>query len=336
MPLYLSHFWGHLEINQTKSSQGFCMYLAGPVWVMWHDGAAAHYNPWACLVCCMSWYNGVLAEERGWPKEGDQAHDDEWEPWPLLYITASGREFYFDYFESNNREMNQNTALRCNARSQNKTSTETSAQYKPVLLTTVIYLCFSSTRAKAGVSKPWLQEGQGVFKPAWWLGSVAVLCGRMFLVRGGFPSRQVGGGGSSNNNTSDHSEWTNKAIGVRYGIGSCLVTATISVIAQRSFVLSLPGLSPSSCWVSLPNYIRSIQLAVPKGPWYGGIKVKLFLYAFQRFPCTALCPQCHLRCVAASLTPLSDIVSPRFVYSFQPAQSRDWLNLHIFVLIMWD
>lgn len=74
------------------------------------------------------------------------AQDDEREPWPLLYFRASGREFeiFFNYysFESNNREKKQTMALRCNARSQNKTGTETSARHEPVLLTAAIYLWF--------------------------------------------------------------------------------------------------------------------------------------------------------------------------------------------------
>lgn len=99
--------------------------------------------------------------------------------------------------------------------------------------------------------------------------------------------------------------------------------ATISVIVQWSFLPSQPQLSISSRWVFLPNYISSIQLTVPKGPCCGGIQVKLMLYAFQLFPCKTLCLQCCLLCVAALLAPLSDIVSPWFVYSLQPAPSRD-------------
>lgn len=66
--------------------------------------------------------------------------------------------------------MKQTTAPRRNARSQNKR--EISAQYKMILLhltsPLLSFICgFFQLVKKAGVSKLRLQEGQGVFKPAW-------------------------------------------------------------------------------------------------------------------------------------------------------------------------
>lgn len=85
----------------------------------------------------------VWLSEGGRPKEGDGAVRPRTmnESPGLCFISELlAGSFIFIILRAIIAKTKQTTALRCNARSQNKTRAETSARYKPVSFTPVIYL----------------------------------------------------------------------------------------------------------------------------------------------------------------------------------------------------